>query len=228
MRPISAPLIVFDLDGTLIDSLPDIANSCRTLLKNYDLPLVTDHEVRAMIGDGIKVTVERLLNHIGKDAHSINREEALNFFIKDYFLHGADTSHPFTGAKECLEEFKQKGWKIAVCTNKLTEAAEIILKKFNLTSYFGIIAGGDRFANKKPDPCHIEGILHHLSADPSKTVMVGDHHNDIAVAHNAHLAGSIFAEWGYGNAEVGQEATFTANSLSQVPQLAEKIIQQHD
>lgn len=226
MKNTSSPLIVFDMDGTLIDSLPDINRSCQTLLQSYRLPSVTTDFIRSTLGDGIHATVERVLNHVGKAAASIDRKEAVQRFIADYTPHAADISKPFDGALTCLETFKKEGWKIALCTNKLTKAATNILDKLNLTAFFDAVGGGDRFANKKPDPSHLLGIINLLSSDPLKTVIVGDHLNDILVAKNAHIAGSIFAQWGYGKPEMGIDATRQAQSIRQIPSIAQEIIDQ--
>ena len=218
------PLIVFDMDGTLIDSLPDIDRSCQTLLKSYGLPPINTQSVRSTLGDGIKVTVEKILDNAGKEASFIDRNEAIERFIKDYVPHAADLSKPFERAEEVLIKFKKNGWKIALCSNKITQAAKNILEKLNLQSYFDFIAGGDCFADKKPYPVHLLGIINYLQVLPTKTVMVGDHLNDIHVARNAHITGSIFAEWGYGDLCIGKEATMRARSIKDVPIIAEKMI----
>lgn len=218
------PVIVFDMDGTLIDSLPDLANSARYLMQSYQLPSVTDQDVRLMIGDGIKVLVERLLAHAGNAASKIDIQEATDRFIAYYVEHSTDYSRPFEGAVQAMEEFKKRGWKIALCTNKITSAAKLILEQLKIDHFFDAVGGGDLFADKKPHACHLEGIMKMLNADPAKTVMVGDHINDILVAKNAKVAGSVYAAWGYGPAEIGKQATLVANTLLELPNVAEKII----
>lgn len=220
------PLIVFDMDGTLIDSLPDIDRSCQNLLKSYGLPSIDTQFVRSTLGDGIKVTVEKILDHAGGKANNINRKEAIKKFIEDYVPHAADQSKPFKGTEDVLISFREMGWKIALCSNKITQAAEAILKKLNLQSYFDFVAGGDRFADKKPNPVHLHGIINHLHCSPLQTIMVGDHQNDILVAKNARIAGSIFAEWGYGNSDIRQNATVRARFITDVPFIAQQILQQ--
>lgn len=224
MSYISNPVIVFDMDGTLIDSLPDLANSARYLMKEYDLPSVTDKDVRLMIGDGIRVLVERLLAFAGDKASRIDFEEAVNRFIAYYMDHSTEYSKPFDGAVQAMEEFKKRGWKIALCTNKITKAAEQILIQLKIDHLFDAVGGGDLFADKKPHACHLEGIMKMLNADPAKTVMVGDHINDILVAENAKVAGSIYAAWGYGAEDVGKQATLVANTLIDLPNVVENII----
>lgn len=224
MNYIANPLIVFDMDGTLIDSLPDLANSARYLMKEYDLPSVTDQDVRLMIGDGMKVLVERLFSFVGNKASTINFDEAMDRFIAYYMDHSTEYSKPFDGAMQAMEEFKKRGWKIALCTNKITKAAEQILVQLKIDHFFDAVGGGDLFADKKPHACHLEGIMKMVNADPTKTVMVGDHINDILVAKNAHIAGCIYAAWGYGKPELIQQATQSANSILELPDLAESIL----
>ncbi|MDI2111705.1 HAD family hydrolase [Commensalibacter nepenthis] len=218
------PVIVFDMDGTLIDSLPDLANSARYLMQSYQVPSVTDEDVRLMVGDGIKVLVERLLSHAGNTASKIDIQEATDRFIAYYVNHSTEYSKPFDGAVQTMEEFKKRGWKIALCTNKITSAAKLILEQLQIDHFFDAVGGGDLFADKKPHACHLEGIMRMLNADPTKTVMVGDHINDILVAKNAKIAGSIFAVWGYSKPELGQQATLVANRLLELPDVAEKVI----
>lgn len=217
-------LIVFDMDGTLIDSLPDLANSSRYLLKSYNLPEVGDEIVRPMLGDGINRLVQRLLEQFGKQSQDIDLKEATDRFIADYVPHSVDYSKPFEGAIECLKQLKTDGWKIALCTNKITNAAIHILEKLHLDSYFDTVGGGDLFAACKPDPRHLEGIIKAIGTNAARTVMVGDHMNDIRVAENAHAAGSIFAAWGYCPAEIGKYASKIAYSMRDVPALANQLI----
>lgn len=224
MKTTFHPLIVFDMDGTLIDSLPDIGNSSRYLLQSYNLPSVNDETIRKMVGDGINILVKRLLTHAGDKAAFIDQGEATERFIAEYIPHSTQYSHPFDGAIPCLEEFKKQGWKIALCTNKITKAAVHILKQLKLDSYFDVVAGADSFAEKKPDPRHLEGIVRVEHADLMHTVMVGDHINDILVAQRAKIAGSIFARWGYGDDSVGKQATCQADSMEALPGIAQKII----
>lgn len=224
MSYITNPVIVFDMDGTLIDSLPDLANSARYLMKEYNLPSVTDQDVGLMIGDGIRVLVERLLAFAGNKASGINIDEAVNRFTAYYMDHSTEYSKPFDGAVQAMEEFKKRGWKIALCTNKITKAAEQILVQLKIDHFFDAVGGGDLFADKKPSACHLEGIIKMLNADPAKTVMVGDHINDILVAQNAKVTGSIYAAWGYGKPELRQQATQSAKSILDLPDIAKHII----
>lgn len=212
------------MDGTLMDSLPDIANSSRYLLKLYNLPSVDDRIVRSMIGDGIQLLVERLLDQAGTEAKFINRKEATDHFIEYYSDHSSDYTKPFENAEKCLENFKLHNWAIALCTNKITKVAKDILKHHHLDHFFDVVGGGDSFAHKKPHACHLEGIMKEINAKAARTVMVGDHLNDILVAKNAHIAGSIFALWGYGKLEIGDQATRVAKMITDLPKIAEDII----
>lgn len=208
-------IVVFDLDGTLIDSLPDLADVSRELLEEYGLRPPSDSEVRAMIGDGVRVLVERLL--AASDAPStIDHEDATTRFMKLYGPRAAELTRPFPGTVETLECLRERGLQCAVCTNKPFNAAQKILATLGLKSLIDAIAGGDTFPYRKPDPRHLLDTIGLLHGRRSSSIMVGDHRNDVFAASGAGIR-SVFAEWGYGTPDMGIAATDRARTISQLP-----------
>ncbi|WP_308720635.1 phosphoglycolate phosphatase [Komagataeibacter xylinus] len=216
-------LAVFDMDGTLIDSLPDLAACADWLLAQYHLPPVTPEAVRPMIGDGVAALVSRLLDHAGPAAARINRAEATARYMERYTPHSTDHSRPFPGTVATLAALHAAGWRMAVCTNKPVAAARHILQVMDLEKWFVAVGGGDSFGVRKPDPRHLLGTIEQAGSTPARAIMTGDHHNDVATATGAHVP-VIFARWGYGRPEMEAGATVGADSITELPHLAGELV----
>lgn len=214
-------IVVFDLDGTLIDSLPDLAEVSRELLGGYGLRQPSDAEVRAMIGDGVRVLVERLL--AASDApETIDRSDATTRFMNLYGPRAAELTRPFPDTVETLELLRERGLQCAICTNKPFNAAQKILATLGLKPLIDAIAGGDTFPYRKPDPRHLIDTIGLLQGRRSTSIMVGDHRNDVSAASGAGIR-SVFAEWGYGTPEMGAAATECADTISQLPDIVQSM-----
>jgi len=214
------PIVIFDLDGTLIDSLPDLARSGAELLRGYGLRAPSAEDVRPMIGDGVVVLVQRLLAWAGGDGVDVH--EAVRRFLAIYEPRATLLTHPFAGALETLEVLRERGVACAVCTNKPVAAAADILRRFGIAALLAGFSGGDSFPVRKPDPEHVRRTILAAGGDPYRAVMVGDHRNDVRAGSGAG-ATTIFARWGYGPAEMGTDATFQAASIGEVPDLVKLI-----
>ncbi|AQU88496.1 phosphoglycolate phosphatase [Komagataeibacter nataicola] len=215
-------LAVFDMDGTLIDSLPDLATCADWLLSQYGLPGITPAAVRPMIGDGVAVLVSRLLDHAGPAAARIDRPEAIARYMARYTPHSTDRSRSFPGTVAALAALREAGWHMAVCTNKPVAAARHILKVMDLEKWFVSVGGGDSFGVRKPDPRHLLGTIEQAGSTPARAIMTGDHHNDVASAIGAHVP-VVFARWGYGRPEMEAGATVGADSITELPHLAGEL-----
>jgi len=186
-------IAVFDLDGTLVDSAPDLHAALDRLMLQRGLPGFIRAEVVAMIGDGAKVLVERAMA-----ARSVPFDAAaLDSFLEDYSANAAVETAAFDGIAEALEDLVVAGWRLAVCTNKPVEPARSLLRDLGLAGRFAAIGGGDSYPTRKPDPAHLLATLHDAGGEPGRAVMIGDHHNDMAAAAGAGVP-AIFAGWGYG------------------------------
>jgi phosphoglycolate phosphatase len=184
---------VFDLDGTLVDSAPDLHAALDRLMAVKRLPGFARAEVVGMIGDGVRVLLERAYA-----ARSIALDEAdLQHFMTDYEANAAVLTRPFDGIPELLGGLRDAGWRLAVCTNKPEGAARVLLSGLGLDGHFSALGGGDSFPMRKPDPGHLRATLAAAGAAPEDAVMIGDHRNDIEAARGAGVR-AIFAGWGYG------------------------------
>ncbi|MCZ8140470.1 MAG: phosphoglycolate phosphatase [Acetobacteraceae bacterium] len=184
---------VFDLDGTLVDSAPDIHAALDRLMARRRLPGFARAEVVGMIGDGVRVLLER-----AHAARGITLDEAsLDHFMTDYEANAAVLTQPFAGIPELLSALQASGWRLAVCTNKPEAAARVLLSGLGLDRHFSALGGGDSFPMRKPDPGHLRATLTAAGAAPEQAVMIGDHANDMLAARGAGVR-AIFAGWGYG------------------------------
>lgn len=211
--------LVLDLDGTLVDSVPDLAAALNRLmaargLEGFGLPQVT-----GFVGDGVAALVARAFAARGATQDA----EALGAFSADYSANAARETAPFPGVPETLAVLADAGWTLAVCTNKPEAPARSLLADLGLAGYFAAIGGGDSFPVKKPAPGHLLATLAAAGGTPDRAIMVGDHHNDVAVAAACHLP-SIFAAWGYGPPATGAEASAVARRFAEVPALAARLL----
>jgi phosphoglycolate phosphatase len=173
-------LIIFDLDGTLVDSRRDIANSVNELLENYGRPKLPNERIYGFIGNGVRCLLERSLG--GAPDQDIVR--ALDMFLPIYRRRLLETTRPYTGVREALEELR-RGRTLAVLTNKPKPESVALLEGLELASYFRFIYGGDSFPARKPDPMGIQSLIDSSGAPRERTLMVGDSHVDYETARNA-------------------------------------------
>lgn len=211
--------LIFDLDGTLVDSVPDLAAAVNRLMQLRGLAAFSRAEVAAMVGDGARVLLERAFAARG----GVPDGAALDDFLIDYTAHAADLTEPYPGVRETLAALAAEGWTMAVCTNKPEKAARLLLEALGLAPLFAALGGGDSFPVRKPDPAHLAATLAAAGGSPGQAVMVGDHHNDIAAAHGSGVP-CIFASWGYGPPDTAVHADAAAGRFSDVPGLAELLL----
>jgi phosphoglycolate phosphatase len=180
-------LVLFDLDGTLIDSEQDLANSVNAMLRHFgrkELPLEV---IDTYIGDGAPMLIRRAL---GDPAHAAFLQEALNYFLLYYREHKLDNTRPYEGIAMALQQaeiFDGRARQMAVLTNKPVRASRDILAGLGLSQYFFQTYGGNSFETKKPDPLGAQTLMTEAGATPEETVMVGDSEVDVLTARNANL-----------------------------------------
>ncbi len=180
-------LVLFDLDGTLIDSELDLANSVNAMLRHFgrkELPLEV---IDTYIGDGAPMLIRRAL---GDPAHAQAIQEALNYFLLYYREHKLDNTRAYEGIKEALQQVGTCDGihrKMAVLTNKPVRASRDILAGLGLSKFFFQTYGGNSFETKKPDPLGAQTLMHEAGAEADETVMVGDSEVDVLTARNANL-----------------------------------------
>lgn len=197
---------VFDLDGTLLDSAPDLHAALNRVLSARGIAPYGLPEVKAMIGDGVRVLVERALAGRGLPFD----EAVLAAFVADDAISQARLTVPFPGIAEALDALQAAGWRLAVCTNKPEAAARGLLASLGLAGRFAAIGGGDSFPVRKPDPGHLRATLDAAGGTAAQAVMIGDHRNDVMAAAGAGLP-CVFAGWGYGPAAMADGAPVAAS-----------------
>jgi len=187
-------LLVFDLDGTLIDSAPDLRAAINQMLRERGRPPLSLAQVRRMIGDGATALVRRALTESGLDPEQAT--PALPRFLQLYESDAVRLTRPYPGVPATLAALRRQGYRTAICTNKPQHATLTVLEGLGLLSLFDAIAGGDRFAVKKPDPGHLLGLFDALGGHAQRAAMIGDNENDAAAAHGAGIP-LVLMRYGY-------------------------------
>jgi phosphoglycolate phosphatase len=185
MSPIRT--VVFDLDGTLVDTAPDLTNALNFVLTREGLPAVPLEAARAMIGAGARKLIERGLEVDGRPAGPGDVTRLTNDFIDHYAAHIADQSRPFEGLEDALDHLAALGYRFAVCTNKLEWLSKLLLEQLGLSARFSAICGADTFGVSKPDPAILRQTIIRAGGDVASAVMVGDAGPDIGVARRAGI-----------------------------------------
>jgi phosphoglycolate phosphatase len=193
---ISSRTLVFDLDGTLVDTAPDLINALNYVLDREGLPPVPLHSARNMIGAGARKLIERGLELEGRSAAVDDITRLTGDFIDYYAAHIADASLPFEGLEGALDDLSAIGYRFAVCTNKLEWLSKLLLDRLGLSSRFSAICGADTFGISKPDPAMLRETIARAGGQLSSTIMVGDAGPDIGVARRAGVP-VIGVEFGY-------------------------------
>ena len=216
-QPGGAPVLLCDLDGTLIDSAPDLAAAVGELLARRGRPPLTVEAIKTMIGDGVPKLIERAFAATGGAPPAGELAALVSRYMPLYESRMTELTRPYPGAIEALRALKDAGWRLAVCTNKPAAPAQAIVAALGFDGLFEAVAGGDSFAVRKPDPGHLLGLLGRMGADPAAAVMLGDSRNDVLAAARAGLPAIVVAH-GYGRVparELGAEVVI--ESFSELP-----------
>lgn len=195
--------VVFDLDGTLVDTAPDLINTLNVVFAREGLPQVPYNEARNMIGGGAKRMIEQGLKRDGRSCTTAEIERLFQDFIAHYRAHIADRSQPFPGLDAALDALAARGCRLAVCTNKLEGLSRALLDALGLTARFAAICGQDTFGVQKPDPEVLRRTIAAAGGDIRRAVMVGDSGTDIAVARAAGVP-VVAVDFGYTEVPVAQ------------------------
>ena len=187
-------LLVFDLDGTLVDSVPDLAAALNQVLRERARPPLSPAEVTRMVGDGVPALVARALAARGLDAAETAR--AVPRFLEIYEADPARLTRPYPGVRDTLAELRRRGYRTAIATNKPQRASEAVLDALALRALFDAVAGGDRFTARKPDPRHLLDLIALLDGRPGRAAMIGDNENDVAAARAAQMP-VLLMRYGY-------------------------------
>jgi phosphoglycolate phosphatase len=211
--------IVWDLDGTLVDSAPDLASALNTVLDKRGFFTLSNNEVRAMIGNGVPKLVERGFNAVGIRPDPVQLDELIAMFLQEYKACATDNTLPYPGVIDTLQAIHAMNIPMGVCTNKPEAFTRQILDALGLANYFSSVIGGDTTSTRKPDPQPVLTCLRGLVAEPASSLMIGDSIHDV---HAAHAAGVVIGvvPWGYRSTPVEElGADFVINDLSVLPGL---------
>jgi phosphoglycolate phosphatase len=200
-----SPLVVFDLDGTLIDTAPDLVDTLNLILAREALPAVPFAAARNMIGGGARTMIERGLAADGRASTREEVDRLYRDFVAHYSDHIADRSRPFPGLEAALDQLAEAGWRFAVCTNKLEGLSVRLLDALSLSARFDAICGQDTFGVQKPHPDILLRTIERAGGAPDRAVMIGDSATDINVARAAAVP-VIAVDFGYTEIPVAQLA----------------------
>jgi len=191
-----APTIVFDLDGTLIDTAPDLIDTLNVVLARHDVAPVAFDQARTMIGAGVKPLLQRALASRGKQFPPDEIDRLFAEYLEIYSAHIADRSRPFPGLEPALDALTGQGCRLAVCTNKLEWLSVKLLAELKLASRFAAVCGQDTFTMRKPDPDMLRLTIVRAGGDTGHAVMVGDSMTDVATARAAGIP-VVAVDFGY-------------------------------
>ncbi|MCY0095460.1 HAD family hydrolase [Hoeflea ulvae] len=197
----TSPLVIFDLDGTLIHTAPDLMTSLNHVMDLNGLAHVSFDDMTWLVGQGAKVMIERAWALHGHPTSPEQLEAAFDAFLVSYAADMPGKSLPYPGLIDSLDRLEAAGMQLAVCTNKTEALARKLLDALELTERFVAITGGDTFAVRKPHGDHILGTIELAGGNAAKAVMVGDSVNDILAAQNAGIP-TIAVPFGYSDKPV--------------------------
>lgn len=203
------PTLVFDLDGTLVDTAPDLTAAMNHVLREAGRPPVPGADVRNMVGRGAMKLIERGFAATGAPAAPEAMQGYFDAFIAYYAANVANRSEPFPHVRETLAGLQHEGFRLGVCTNKPEGLALSLLEALDMRRFFGPVLGADTLTVRKPDPEHLRETVRRAGGDPACAVMIGDSEVD---AETAKAAGVPLVIFGFGYTQFDPE-TFGADAL---------------
>lgn len=190
------PTLLFDLDGTLADTAPDLCRTMNALLERHGRRPIPADKVRHMVGGGARKIMERGFAETGEPPSEALLDRLFDEFVEHYGAHIAEESAIFPGLMPHLDAFRGRGVRMGVCTNKVEALSHKLLAALDVADYFPVVIGGDTLPVKKPDPEHLLEAVRRLGGDPAATVMIGDSAPDIDAARAARIP-SVCVTFGY-------------------------------
>jgi phosphoglycolate phosphatase len=218
------PTVVFDLDGTLVDTAPDLISALNYILDREGMPPVPLHSARNMIGAGVRKLIERGLELEGREASPSDITRLTDDFVAYYAEHIADGSRPFEGLETALDDLLARGYRFAVCTNKLEWLSKLLLDRLGLSARFAAICGADTFGVSKPDPAILRQTVARAGGDIASAIMVGDAGTDIGVARRAAIP-VIGVSFGYSDVPIADlKPDRLIHHMNELPSAVESLM----
>jgi len=201
-------ILLFDLDGTLVDTAPDLVIAHNHVMKKFGLPTKSPNEIKALVGMGARTMMSKVLwNSAKEELKKITQKNIKDLMVKEFIsFYGNNIlveSKLIDGVKDFLIWCKENNISMGVCTNKQEHLAIDLLKKIKINSYFEYVAGSNTFDYCKPDPRHLTSVVEIMDGDLKKTVMIGDSEVDSKSAENASLPFVLLKD-GYTNIKVSE------------------------
>ena len=193
-------LLLFDLDGTLVDSAADLYRAMNMSLNTLQLPLVTEHQVRTWIGKGTAVFCQSTLQYLTGQVDPAQHQQLLDTFLDIYNAEPCVDTQPFAGIVDFLEWGMKHNKKMICVTNKPEQPARMIIDALGLNQYFVDVIGGDRFEERKPHPRQLLFCVDHYQLAKEQVLMIGDSSNDVEAARRARVD-CIVVSYGYNHGE---------------------------
>jgi phosphoglycolate phosphatase len=225
--PIPPLALVLDLDGTLVDSLPDIQLCLNQALETFGRRPVALDEVRAMLGDGASILMGRALARTGAPGDDAEIQALLESFLPHYEAQGAANTRCYPGVEATLDRLAAQGHRLGICSNKPHKATEDLLASLGMRHRFQAVFGGDALPWRKPDPRHLHATVDAMGAADRPVVMVGDSGPDAQVAANAGVP-FVLAAYGYYRAPLDQiPAAAVIQAFTELPDALERLFRAH-
>lgn len=216
-------LIIFDLDGTLANTAPDLLGTLARITKPYDLPPLGMDQFGQIIGHGAKAMITRAFEINDKKLDNETLELLFKHFLQDYSVNIANETTLFDGVIEAMNTLEENGYSFALCTNKTESMARLLLEELGVTKRFKSITGGDTFEFRKPDARHLEETAKLAGFAISDAIMIGDSATDINAALNSNIP-SVVVTFGYSDLPIKDlGATEIINSFSELTKAIESI-----
>ncbi len=199
------PVLVFDLDGTLADTAPDLLESLNYCLLGAGYQSADPTDLRRFVGHGGRMMITRAVTAQGGDHSDPSIDRLLQVFLEHYAANIPGKSVVYPGLHETVNQFSQAGYRMAVCTNKFQHLSEALIDGLGIGGHFAAICGSDRFEFKKPDRRHLTETIREAGGDPARSVMIGDSKTDIDTARAAEIP-VVAVDWGYTDEHVSTYA----------------------
>jgi phosphoglycolate phosphatase len=225
MKPLEGIAISFDLDGTLVDTAPDLVRSTNVVMDAAGIERISLSSVRGMVGQGARALIIKAAAASNVVFDEADLDGRVNHFLEVYKAGLTELSRPFDGVDETLEMLAEQGAILSVCTNKPTHLANPVLEAFDLHRHFKAIVGNGQAGVNKPDARHLLYTLEACGGDPTRALMVGDSITDVQAARNANIP-VVLVSFGYTNEKasaLGADAVF--DHYHELPALAAEIMQ---
>lgn len=220
----SRPTIVFDLDGTLADTAPDLYGTVKWLLNREGRASVPYSRIKSLIGDGAGPMIKGGFGDTGGVPEGEEYQRLVDLFLAYYVDHLADTSEPFGGVLDSIRRLKARGALIAICTNKRLDFTERQFAFWGIRHLFDAVKGSDSFPYRKPDGRHLTGTIEAAGGDPSNAVMIGDTPSDTGAARNAGVP-VIAVSFGYGKVPAHElDADRRIDHFSQLDRAVDELV----